>query len=109
MVESNEDRADEGERAILTVYRDYFNGGRPADAESDDYRANMRDVIGDTLAYIAHYCERWRIDPNEAFARGLRSYCDDVGNDPAFGSYRAVRKMPKRVVRKFHEPETFTR
>lgn len=93
-IESNEDRADVAETLLTQFFR--FNW---LDGELDDahLEANRFDWVGDFLADVAHYCERYGIDPEKMFARGLQSHRDDKGNDPAFAEFAPVKVLKPRA------------
>lgn len=94
--EANEDRADSGETIVLEFARVRFFSN-PADADDpEEVEANREDIISDLVAAVAHYCERWGIDPDERIPHGLQSYHKDRVDDPeceGIGCAPAVRVL----------------
>jgi hypothetical protein len=80
----NEDRADYGENAVVAV------GSETNVITQDDISTTITDV----LAYIAHFCDRVGIDPEETFKSGLQSYEGDFEDGPP-AEYNSKR-FPER-------------
>jgi len=72
MIDNNEDRADLGAMAIK----------RPARATNVYSVEEAATAITDVLAYIAHFCDRAGLDPEETFRSGLQSYEGDFEDGP---------------------------
>lgn len=70
-VATNEDRADLGSRAVRSVVNDQGWKGLPAVT-----------VIEDTLAYIAHLCDRYGLPPAHTFQEAIRRYHHRIEEGP---------------------------
>jgi hypothetical protein len=68
----NERRADLGEMAIMVA----------ASQTSVAAVETAETAVVDVLAYVAHFCNRLRLEPDVMFQRGLNSYDGDSEDGP---------------------------
>lgn len=68
----NERRADLGAMAVIVAATETNV------AVVDDAETAVRDV----LAYVAHFCDRLGLDPNDTFAAAFHSYIGDMEDGP---------------------------
>jgi hypothetical protein len=70
---NNERRADIGGLAVITA----------ADMTGVSSAEPAATAVIDVLAYIAHFCDRLGLNPEETFSAGIRSYTGDFEDGPA--------------------------
>lgn len=68
----NEDRAEWGEEAVVTIAR-LTNVYEQEDADT---------AVTDVLAYVAHFCDRLGLNPAATFRSALASYRGDYEDGP---------------------------
>jgi hypothetical protein len=73
----NERRADLGHEAVLVVAR-VETSAENAETSPE----NAETSVVDTLACVAHFCDRLGVDPKAMFADGLESYRGDEEDGP---------------------------
>jgi hypothetical protein len=58
----------------------------------------IRTCVLDTLAYVAHFCDRVGLDPHDAFMDGLESYEGDFEDGPRAVPMRPVHPVENGAV-----------
>lgn len=90
---NNETRADFG-GAAFGAYREHWSS---RSMNEDELDANRETIVQDMLADVAHFCERYAIDPDAIFASGLESYRQDrIPGE--IGAHKPVEPIRERAV-----------